>query len=245
VVWYESYFKKDWMKFRDAEEMMRKTSSEVDFLEGALHISPPARVVDVGCGFGRHAVEFSVRGFQVTGIDLSDELLEEASRASTDSGTSVTWLEMDMRNMEFTDKFDAAVCLYTSFGYFDEAQNLDVLRRMSRALIKNGRLVLDVENRDGLLLRYQPRDWYRTKAGDIVLENREFDPVNGRQRTEMTLISKGRTVKHTLDIRWYSIPELKGMLAESGLRIETLYGGLDGSKYCTDSWRMVIVAAKT
>jgi SAM-dependent methyltransferase len=225
--------------------MKGETPSEVDLLERVLHLSPPARVIDIGCGFGRHAIELSGRGYEVTGIDLSPELLQEARVTSEESGTSITWIEMDMREMEFENEFDAAVCLYTSFGYFSDEENLDVLRRISRALCKKGRLVLDVENRDGLLLRYQSRDWHRTKGGDTVIEDRRFDPVSGRQTTEMTLVSKGRTAKHTLDIRWYSIPELRAMLEESGLRIETLYGALNGSEYDTESWRLVIAAQKT
>lgn len=245
MAWFEDYFTRDWMRFRDADLMKSKALSEVDFLEDALGISPPARILDIGCGFGRHAIELACRGYTVTGLDLSADLLQEAEEAGEKRGASAEWLEMDMRKMDFVSQFDAAVCLYTSFGYFNDAENLDVLKRISRALTSGGRLVLDVENRDGLLLRYQSRDWYRTREGDIVLEDRRFDPVKGRQTTEMMLVGPDQSVSRTIDIRWYSVPELENILTDSGLQVEALYGALDGSAYDLSSWRLVIVARKS
>lgn len=245
MAWYEKYFTREWMKFRDIEAMLDKASSEVDFLERALQISAPARVLDIGCGFGRHAIELAARGYVVTGIDLSPELLAEARKISIKEGVSVTWIEKDMRQIEFDAEFDAVICLFTSFGYFDsEEEDLEVLRRVSKALRRGARLVLDVENRDGLLMRYVSRDWWQTKSGDLVMEERRFDPVKGRGHTKIVLVSERRKIEHNLSIRWYSVPELERMLEDAGIRIHHLYGGLDGSEFDLDAMRLVVVGEK-
>jgi SAM-dependent methyltransferase len=245
MTWYEDYFTAEWMRFRDVDAMLEKTPAEVDFLEEALQITPPAPVLDVGCGFGRHAVELASRGYTVTGIDLSPELIAESEKLSQKRSFFVSWKEMDMRKMEFEEEFDGIVCLFTSFGYYDsDEEDLDVLRRMSRALRREGRLVLDIENRDGLLMRYQDRDWWQTKRGDYVMEHRRFDPVKGKGHTRIALVSEGKAQEHNLLVRWYSVPELERMFNEAGLETVTLYGGLDGSEYNLEAMRLVAVARK-
>lgn len=87
-------------------------------------------------------------------------------------GVSVSWIQQDMRQIDFSVEFDAAICLNTSFGYFErEEENLEVLHRVSQALQPGGQFVLDVENRDALLMRYQSRNWWQTEFGDLVMES--------------------------------------------------------------------------
>jgi len=245
MAWYEEYFTEDWMRFRDAKALLKKAPLEADFLEKALRISPPARVLDIGCGFGRHAIELALRGYKVTGVDISAALLAHAKKMAEEKGVSLSWVRQDMRNIDFSAEFEAAVCLYTSFGYFEsEEENCDVLSRISKALRTGGRLALDVENRDGLLMRYQSRDWWHTEFGDLVMEERTFDPVKGRGHTGIVLVSEGRTIAHDLSIRWYSLPELRHILRDAGMQIRDLYGGLDGSQYTLDAMRLVVIAEK-
>jgi SAM-dependent methyltransferase len=243
--WYEKYFTEEWMRFRDASTLLRKAPQEVDFLEKTLRISPPAKVLDLGCGFGRHAIELALRGYRVTGVDISTGLLAYAKKMAQERGVSVSWVQQDMRNIDFRAEFDAAICLFTSFGYFEsEEEDCDVLRRISRALRPESRVVLDVENRDGLLMRYQSRDWWQTELGDLVMEERRFDPVKGRGHTKIVLISEGRRTEHNLSIRWYSVPELERMLKDVEMQIRDLYGGLDGSQYGLDAMRLIVLGEK-
>jgi len=234
------------MRLRDAEKLLQRAPLEVDFLEKALRISPPADILDLGCGFGRHAIELALRGYEVTGVDISTELLAYAKKIAEEKGVSVSWVQRDMRKTDFLDEFDGAICLFTSFGYFEsEKEDFRVLSGVSQALMPGSRFVLDVENRDGLLMRYQPRDWWETKSGDLVMEERRFDPVKGRGHTKIVLIDKGYKKMYNLSIRWYSVPELDRMLKDAGMRIHSLYGGLDGSNYGLEAQRLVVVAEKS
>jgi SAM-dependent methyltransferase len=246
MTWYKKYFTEEWMRFRDAIALLKKASSEVTFLEKVLEISPPAKVLDVGCGFGRHAIELALRGYEVTGVDISAELLACARKLAQQKAVRVSWVQQDMRNIDFSEEFDAALCLFTSFGYFEtEEENRDTLRRVSEALRPRSRFILDIENRDGLLMRYQSRDWWQTELGDLVMEERRFDPVKGRGHTKILLVREDRKVEHNLSIRWYSIPELTRILEDAGMHMQSLYGGLDGSAYGLEAMRLVAVAEKT
>ncbi|MCP5098584.1 MAG: class I SAM-dependent methyltransferase [Chloroflexi bacterium] len=103
------------------------------------------RVLDVCCGSGRHSNYLAAHGYKVVGIDLDKAALEKARREAT--GT-VMYLQKDMRRLEdLPGTFDAVICMWQSFGYFDAIVNRDVLRQMSEVLRENGRLILDIYNR--------------------------------------------------------------------------------------------------
>ena len=103
------------------------TEREVDFLLGVLP-PPPARVLDVPCGFGRHALALGRRGYRVTGVERDPDVAREARAAGVDVR------ELDMRRLgDLPKKFDAVICMWASFGWFDDATNADVLAASPRA----------------------------------------------------------------------------------------------------------------
>ena len=122
------------------------TAAETDFLERHLALAPGARVLDVPCGQGRHAIELSARGYRVTGVDLSGELLAAARKdaAARRLPTDVTWRQGDMRDLPFPAAFDAAFCAGSSFGFLGDAGDAEVpsgrrRRRFGRAAGSTGR----------------------------------------------------------------------------------------------------------
>jgi len=68
--WYETFFEGDWLELAVNHDE-RQTRAEVDFMVERLHLEPGARVLDLACGHGRHAIELADRGFRVTGADIS------------------------------------------------------------------------------------------------------------------------------------------------------------------------------
>src|SRR5690349_9511015 len=92
-----------------------QTRAEVDFLERALGIGSGARILDVPCGNGRHALELEKRGYRMTGVDLSEEFIAEVRAASQ----TARWLLGDMCELAFAEEFDGAYCFGNSFGYLD------------------------------------------------------------------------------------------------------------------------------
>jgi SAM-dependent methyltransferase len=121
------------------------TKAEVAFLTRQLPQPPYGKILDVGCGQGRHASLLAERGYEVVGIDLNDAALDVARRHS---GGRATYLQHDMRRLaKLPGSFDAVLSLWQSFGYFDEETNRDVLRQMSEKLRPNGRLILDIYHR--------------------------------------------------------------------------------------------------
>ncbi len=118
------------------------TEQEVDFLVKALDLQIGQRVLDVGCGPGRHALALAARGFDVVGIDIAQRFIEIATERAP-AGASVTFMRMDARDMPFRSEFDVAISLCQgAFGLVGPVDDLDVLRGMATALRPGGRLAL-------------------------------------------------------------------------------------------------------
>ncbi|HEX8733157.1 MAG TPA: class I SAM-dependent methyltransferase [Ktedonobacterales bacterium] len=128
------------------EEM---TAREVAFLSRQLSLPRYARVLDLGCGYGRHALGLAARGYRVTGLDRDAAAIAEATRRTRAAGQmDVAWVVGDLRALgELPGEFDAAISMWQSFGYFDPGANAAILRQLHAKLTLGGRLVADLFNR--------------------------------------------------------------------------------------------------
>ena len=201
-------------------------------------------LLDVGCGFGRHAVPLARDGFRVTGVDRSATLLEEAQRRAGDDGpTRPRLVRADYRELPFADaSFDAAINLYTSIGYLGDEEDTQVLAEIARVLRPGGRLVVETMHRDLMNRTFQEREWRLVGEGRMLLEQRAFDPVGGIVQETQTLIdSTGARESQTFSTRVYTATELMAMLRAAGFEKATAYGDLSGAPFETGT-RLVLVA---
>jgi SAM-dependent methyltransferase len=127
-------------------DFTRGTTQEVEFLVDLLDLEPGARVLDVGCGPGRHAIAFAQRGYEVTGVDISPRFLELAADAARAAGVRAAFFEVDARGMPFDDEFDAVLSLCSgAFGLMG-GDDATVLRRMAEAARPGAAVVLTAVN---------------------------------------------------------------------------------------------------
>ena len=144
MAWYQKSFGNDYLivyKHRDLQGAYHEVKKMIDW----LGLKQAAEVLDLCCGMGRHSMALAEFGYDVTGVDLSEVLLNEAVKL--DEGKQVTWLRGDMREVPLDRQYDAVVNLFTSFGYFDEdEQNEKVLHEIHRLLKEGGRFIIDFLN---------------------------------------------------------------------------------------------------
>jgi SAM-dependent methyltransferase len=223
--WWEEFFDGDWPAIHADMWTAEQTRSQADLV--ARLLGDPGPVLDVPCGEGRLSRELARRGFAVTGIDLSSELLEMAAAQADREGLEIEWVREDMREIDRPGQFSGAVCWWGSFGYFDDDGNNAFLRSMVGALAPGGRFVLDTPCLETILPRFERRGWQ--SAGDhFTLEERRYDPATGRIESEWTLVVDGRTSRRHSSFRLYSYSQLLGMLALAG------FGRVEGIDPSTD-----------
>ena len=243
--WFEEVFDEDYLRtlpFMRADQTLR----EVEFISEALRIGAGAEILDIACGYGRHAIELVQRGYNVTGLDLSLPLLLRAADESKRRALSVNFVHADMREMAFEKQFDGAYSMLTSFGYFDEDTNLRVAERIGRALKPGARFLLDVVNRDYVVSDLPVRVWWEG-TGCVVLEEVDFNFHTSRIVTHRSIVFEdGRQLEQEISVRAYSLHEIGRLLRQAGFRVMDVSGGLNtrGQFFGNVSRSLLIVAEK-
>ena len=205
-----------------------------------------SEILDIACGYGRHAIELVQRGYNVTGLDLSLPLLIRAADEAQRRALSVNFVHADMREMAFEKQFDGAYSMLTSFGYFDEETNLRVAERIGRALKPGARFLLDIVNRDYVVSDLPVRVWWEG-TGCVVLEEVDFNFHTSRIVTHRSIVFEdGRQLEQEISVRAYSLHEIGRLLRQAGFRVMDVSGGLNtrGQFFGNASRSLLIVAEK-
>jgi len=217
--------------------------AEVAAILEATRPPPGARVLDLGCGAGAHAVAFAARGFRVTGVDRSATLLGAAERAASGSGVEVELLRADFRAFSRPAAFDLACSLNASFAYFDDATHRRLLGLLRRALRVGGSLVLDTlgEGRAA----WTGDAGVHEIGGARYSVRRAFDATRGVLREEWTVERGGRPETFLCEQRLFAAAELAALAGEAGLADVRVSSTLDGAApYDARSLRLVLLAKR-
>ncbi len=244
--WPVAFFDDDYLRIYRAMISPEATAAEVDFLAAAL--APPAGgdVLDLACGYGRHAIGLAGRGYRMTGVDFHAGYLAAAAADAAAAGVAVRWTRADMRALPFAGAFDAVYSYFTSFGYFSDAGNERVLAGVARALRPGGRFLLDVLNRDGILTHPQQRVWNPLADGSLLMEETSLDLRRSLVLNRQILVTPqtGAQITKESTLRAYTCAELEALCARHGLAVREVWGGANRSAYTTESRRLILLAAR-
>lgn len=220
-----------WQRFFDAHAehydqnpFTAHTEKEVDFLLELYPIRPGARILDVGCGTGRHAVALAKRGYRVTGLDLSAKMLEVARRKAEAAGVAVEFVQADATDFEFEEKFDAAICLcegavgLVERGQDAEAHDMAIFRNIAGSLKANAPFVMTALNAYAVI---------RQMKDEITHEGR-FNPVTMVSNYEDDWHLPEGAMRMTIYERLFIAPEVVRMLKEAGFVVDNVFGGTAG-----------------
>lgn len=245
---------RDWTKsfFRapvfdpGAAEAVDAAPREAAFLWKALGLHRGSRVLDIPCGSGRHSVLLAKRGALVLGLDASPAYLR-AARARAKGLANARFVRGDMRRLHLAGAFDAAVNLWTSFGYFDRpSDDLKVLRAIRRSLKPGGLFLIDLVDYAAIKRRRRTKNWVAREDGSFVLE--EAFLIGGRDPrvvNEWIILCPGkRAVRSRFVVRGYDQRRLYGLLRKAGLVPLKSWGSPTGAPRGRTSTRLVVLARR-
>lgn len=238
--WFESWFDTRYYHLLYKNRDDREAQLFLDLVLKQLPIRPPAAILDLACGKGRHAIYLAQKGFDVTGVDLSPANI---AAASEHAHAHLRFGIKDMRDEIGNGDYDAVFNLFTGFGYFEtDEENFSVFRNVARALKPGGSFLFDYLNES--YVRRLPTDTSEFKVEGIAFRTgKEF---RGRWVIKhIEVDDNGRVHRFEEKVAMYSREEITDRLLAAGFQIGQTFGDYHLAPYSDESPRLILTAFKT
>ena len=214
-----------------------------------LHGLKPSLMLDLGCGTGSFCLEMSGRGYDMIGIDLSADMLACAKAKAVEQGKDILFLNQDMTDFELYGTVDAIVCLIDSINYITYKKDLKRLFKLARNYLNPGGLFIFDINSEYKLEEVLGSNVYQRVEEDIAyIWQNSYDRAHRLCRFDLTIFAgRGRSCARFDEIHYeraYSTEEMEKLIADSGLRLCSVFGELSTRKPGKKCERIFFVSEK-
>ncbi|MBF0412485.1 MAG: class I SAM-dependent methyltransferase [Desulfamplus sp.] len=251
--WYEELFENYAVQY-DKEVFTQGTLGECDFIEQEVDKNKAVKILDIGCGTGRHAIELAKRGYEVAGIDLSESQLDKAKeKASNFSNLKVVFEQKDAREPHFANEFDLAIMLCEGgFSLMEtDEMNFAILKNAAAALKPNGKFIFTTLN--GLFpLFHSVKDFLSSQVKDdsATFVDHSFDLMTFRDKNTVFIKDdSGNEKELKCNERYYVPSEITWLLKSLNFKKIDIFGAKLGAfsrndKLSTEDYEMLVIASK-
>lgn len=213
-------FGPDYRYFYTSYHTPERAEEETQLIARLLELKPGAAVLDIPCGEGRIANRLAELGCRVVGVDRGSDFIATARHDAHARGVSVEYHCGDMREIQWTERFDYVINWSTSFGYFDDDANREVLRLFCRALRRGGRVLIEVIHPERFLNVLPPNTdqrWDVTEVDDdFMIDRFQYDAKTGIVETHRTILRDGQLKRYAFPMRTFTFPEIREWMTGVG-----------------------------
>ena len=250
--WYEELFENYGLKYED-EVYTKGTIGECNFIEQEINFNKFTKILDIGCGTGRHSIELAKRGYSITGIDLSESMLSRAKEKASKEGLNIDFQLQDARKLIFKNEFNLVIMLCEGgFSLMEtDEMNYQILQSATKALKEGGKFIFTTLN--GLFpLFHSVKDFIENQNENVNVksEGDSFDLMTFRHHSQINFEDDSGT-KKTLKYneRYYVPSEISWMLKSLNFNSIDIYGAKLGAfsrddKLTTEDFEMLVIAEK-
>jgi len=250
--WYETLFENYGQKY-DSEKFTKGTSGECDFIEQELQFNKSFKILDVGCGTGRHSIELSNRGYSIIGIDLSESQLRRARKKAKEDNLVIDFQKHDARDLPFNGEFDAAIMICEGgFPLMETDElNYEILQNVTRSLKKPGKFIFTTLN--ALFPLYHSVEKFcasQTEDCNAIYKSNTFDLMSFRDFNIMEFEDDAGNKKILeCNERYYVPSEITWLLKTLGYQKIDIFGAKLGAfsrsdELTTEDFEMLVIAEK-
>lgn len=221
------------------------TKAEGEFIFEIAQLAPGSKVLDLMCGYGRHAVELARKGCHVTAIDNLPDYINDIEKEISDEHLHVNALVGDVLQLDAGDVFDAAICMGNSIAFFNESETKQLLQSVSASLKSGGTFIINSWMIAEIAIRhFKQREWMQVDDYKYLLDyTYKFFP--SRIESEHTIIrSDGATeVINGVDYI-FTLDELNNMMLQANMQIKSLYATPRKKPFALGDATIYIIAEK-
>jgi len=234
--WFASWFDTSYYHILYKDRNYKEAQLFMDNLTQYLNMPEKSKILDLACGKGRHSIYLNQLGYNVLGIDLSENSINIAKINENDS---LHFQVHDMR-LPFGDKYDAIFNLFTSFGYFEnEEDNLKTLNTIRESLSEYGFGVIDFMNVNHVLANLVPEE---IKTVDDIDFHLKRYLKEGHIYKEIDFEDNGEVFHFTEKVRAFTLTDFENLMEEAGIYLLDTFGDYKLKKYHkTDSERLIMI----
>lgn len=245
--WWDSFFNNNyihvWSTFQSKFGI--SGDKEVEGIKKILRVSKREKILDIGCGFGRHLIPFSLEGFDIIGLDISNYMFQAMDLERT-MPVKPKLVLADMRRIPFACFFDCAIMISGTFGYLrNNWEHILLLNEISKVIKKNALLLIDCVNKEPRLNNIQPVWGFQLDESREVIIVSRYDEINKYYLEILEIRGNETEWSQQYCVRLFELKEIIDLLNISSFLVEGTYGDLIKSSYNPNSSpRMVILARK-
>jgi SAM-dependent methyltransferase len=238
---FDGYYKEIWKTIIPDE----LTVKEVDFMLPYFDLRPGSRVLDLMCGYGRHAIALGRKGIEVTAVDNLADYIDETKAVAVKENLPIKIFRDHVLDFKTEDRFDLAICMGNSLNFFNAGDSVKILSNISSFLKPRGYLLINSWSIAEIAFKnFKEKSW--SQVGDLKFLTDSkilFNPT--RIETDSIIISPdGKTeIKKGIDYV-FSLNEMDAMLKMAGFELKEIYSIPGRKKFTIGEPRAYLVAQK-
>ena len=238
---FDGYYKDIWRQIFPE----KTTKAEVDFIVEEANLNPGSYVLDLMCGYGRHALEFGRRKINVTAVDNLPDYINEIKEKSSSEGLPIQSICIDVLEMQVDQEYDTVICMGNSLQFFNEEDVIRLLSNTSEHLKPKGKLFINTWSIAEIAMNsFKEKSWSRIGELLFLSESKFLFHPTRIETNSITITDTGEKEEKTGVDFIYSISELETIFNKTGFQLKEIYSIPGKKRFTVGEPRAYIVAEK-
>ncbi len=240
-IYFDGYYKDIWRSIIPAE----LTPKEVDFMVQYFNLEPGNNVLDIMCGYGRHAIALAKKGLNVTAVDNLDEYTTEIEGIAKKEELSLNVIKADILEYKIEKKYDLALCMGNSLNFFNATEVSGLLTNLNSHLKEGANLLINTWSLAEIVIRnFVSRSWSETNGLKHICESRFlFHPT--RVESDSIFLSPDGSMEKKQAVDFiFSVAEMEALLTNAGFELKEVYSIPGKKKFTLGDPRAYIIAER-